>query len=1823
MKSMLIQSVMGFLLLFVLTIPYSLMGQCPAEVSDLPDDFVVMNNDECEAIVTWTEPSYSLDCDDFSASFAIGEWTLNANGQNGSVNTAGAPASISLTGASDGTAGMNTNTDYCITIPFDGNINFDWEATANGGGAQLINDEPAYTVDGVETQLNVMGMPVGTGVSNESGVLEDLAVTAGQEFCFRVKSNNQGATTTLDITNFSFEITQIEQTGGVSNNSTQSIGDYDIEYTVLDCDSIATSCTFTVSVRESIAPEVVCPDDITMNTDIDRCSAVVCYNVEVMDNCDPILPEELPGYEFLGTFDDHNYFVSEDGNTLGWEEANVAANEVGGHLVAITSADEQDFLIDNLPLGTYWIGLRYSPSLDEFKWVNGEPFVFDAWGPGQPGLLEGDYVFNLDFLGTFLDGWYDAPSILPGRFIVEIDTHSKELIAGLPAGSSFPVGTTEVTYIATDASGNTDQCSFNVVVVDNQAPVIDCPADTIIQLAQEQCDTIVTFEIPSFTDNCPDGEITQIAGLTSGSVFPIGENIVSFEARDTSGNVDTCTWSIIVNDFIPQGLLCKGAINFSLDDETCSGALTPSMLIDVSSVGCADSCTISIVNDDDTRRPAVFTSDDIGQTLDYEICCGGICCWGEVTVEFKKPPVIVCVENDTLSCTQAFDESTLLPDLSLSCAEAELILLDEVIEPLVCDTLFTAQMTRTYVAIDDFGNTSDTCSQMIFLRRTNLDSISPVIPFALFNSNALSCSSGFATTSQGYPFPALSVTGAPRLRVENGEFVDLFPFNADIICNGFADFEDEILPGSSSCVTKIRRTFTIGEWWCSQTNEREFVQLIEVVDFEGPEVTCPSDITISTASFTCEGFVALDLPLVSDPCNGDDIQIDLSAPTSPSGFIGDYDGGTIMLPVGINEITYRVYDDCGNRTDCRFFVTVRDDADPIAICDQFTTVGIGLEELTKVTAESIDDGSFDECGEVTLSVARMDEPGFDDFTGFGPDVDINCTDVGTVVMVGLLVTDAGGNTNMCMVSVEVTDKIDAKFTCPGDMEVECNFAFDPDNLDAFFGEVEIFDNCPESNEVVQRLIGDLNTCGAGVLTREIRLFNAQGAQVDFCTQQITFRDGDPLQFSDITPPVSEVTVTGCGIESIDPSILGMPIVPDGICQQAAIGIENDTFPFTENGACLKIIRTFNVIDWCIEDGPGSVLEPFQFVQTIKVNNTSGPEIVEIFEDTVFCSFEVDCGGINVNDYLVAEFTDDCTSDNDLLNRFEVRNSDGELVRFGNGLDASGAYDVDSYTVRFISEDKCGNQTFEEADFEVRSCKQPTPYCLQGLSTTLTAMDTTGDGNADLEMVMLTADFFDAGSYHPCGYDVVVSFSEDVNDTLRSFFCSDTVGVQPIELWVTDEFGGQAFCTTFLDVQDNDEIDLCSGARPADIAGRIYTASDAELSSVEVELQGLEIVTQMTDEEGAYNFGSMPLGGDYKVTPKKDNDYMNGVSTLDIVLTQRHILDLQPLDSPFKILAADINNDEKISSTDLLELRRMILGINDHFPNNQSWRFVDAQFEFEDTTDPWQTPIMETYTIDGLSEDMQVDFVAVKTGDVNGDVDMNIAAGVVTETRSSETLILNMPNIEVERGSLYEIEVKSSEAATLFGMQYAMDIEGLEVVNVLPGVLEMKKDFMANYTDHINVSYASAFGDELVDGDVLFTLLVKANTDGQLRDMIDLSEAGLMAEAYQGRELAIADITLDWRESETSTLVDAMSLEGNSPNPWRYSTDIGFYLPAAGDVQLIITDVNGRLLINKTTRFNSGEQNFTLTDNDILISGILFFEMRYEDQIVNGKMIKIK
>ena len=91
-----------------------------------------------------------------------------------------------------------------------------------------------------------------------------------------------------------------------------------------------------------------------------------------------------------------------------------------------------------------------------------------------------------------------------------------------------------------------------------------------------------------------------------------------------------------------------------------------------------------------------------------------------------------------------------------------------------------------------------------------------------------------------------------------------------------------------------------------------------------------------------------------------------------------------------------------------------------------------------------------------------------------------------------------------------------------------------------------------------------------------------------------------------------------------------------------------------------------------------------------------------------------------------------------------------------------------------------------------------------------------------------------------------------------------------------------------------------------------------------------------------------------------------------------------MNSPYKLIAADLNEDQSINIDDITLLNQANLGILNQFPNGRSWRFVDAAYSFPAPGNPWQEPWPETATFDSLSAgSSSKSFIAIKLGDVNG------------------------------------------------------------------------------------------------------------------------------------------------------------------------------------------------------------------------------------------------
>ncbi|WP_067145358.1 BspA family leucine-rich repeat surface protein [Pseudotamlana agarivorans] len=177
-------------------------------------------------------------------------------------------------------------------------------------------------------------------------------------------------------------------------------------------------------------------------------------------------------------------------------------------------------------------------------------------------------------------------------------------ISDLSDGNTNPETITR-TYRVTDAAGNFIDVVQTITVNDTTNPGITCPSDIIQTVDSGLSTAVVTFATPVGTDNCDLGTITQVAGLASGSAFPVGSTTVTFEVSDAAGNKATCSFNVDIEEEV--------ITDCSLSDTTNPTASAPSAI----HVQCAndvpseDIKVITDASDDCTPLPIVTFVGDI------------------------------------------------------------------------------------------------------------------------------------------------------------------------------------------------------------------------------------------------------------------------------------------------------------------------------------------------------------------------------------------------------------------------------------------------------------------------------------------------------------------------------------------------------------------------------------------------------------------------------------------------------------------------------------------------------------------------------------------------------------------------------------------------------------------------------------------------------------------------------------------------------------------------------------------------------------------------------------------------------------------------------------------------------------------------------------------------------------------------------------------------------------------------------------------------------------------------------------------------------------
>ncbi len=502
-------------------------------------------------------------------------------------------------------------------------------------------------------------------------------------------------------------------------------------------------------------------------------------------------------------------------------------------------------------------------------------------------------------------------------------------------------------------------------------------------------------------------------------------------------------------------------------------------------------------------------------------------------------------------------------------------------------------------------------------------------------------------------------------------------------------------------------------------------------------------------------------------------------------------------------------------------------------------------------------------------------------------------------------------------------------------------------------------------------------------------------------------------------------------------------------------------------------------------------------------------------------------------------------------------------------------------------DGCGNVTRCEQLITIIDCKPPTPYCHTGLSTSISSSD---------EGVTIWAVDFDNGSWDECSGPVDFSIGEDRDSIGITVTCADLGGedriVIDIPLYVWDTEGNFDVCNTQLVVSDNKSACTDEEAMVT-VSGIVRTESEVGIELVEVQLmEGDNMMgADLSTFDGSYMIPDVGMDGEYMLELSKEDDPLNGVSTLDIVILQQHILGINKLPSPYQYIAGDVNDNQKLTATDIIEMRRLILGIDKEWRRNEEWRFVPKS---DYGIDEIMYVEKDHEDLNAINGDMVKDFVGIKIGDLSGNVDAHQVRKPTSRTSTVGYIDYNYSESDVDKMSIS------------FYVTVDQDLEGIQ--------FEMVSDDKNFNIDKINTDNGMLDQDEVYfNGE---SISVSGSRKISKGERIKLFEVEVIPRGNKYREKSFSlirnRIEPEWYDNQlksqplilrSSEIEDPqVKLSSVNPNPFTDFTQLLVYSDSDRSIQLLINDLSGKTLRSVNYQLSKGLNQMVLQRNN-LESGI--------------------
>ncbi|HET7360999.1 MAG TPA: HYR domain-containing protein, partial [Salinimicrobium sp.] len=294
----------------------------------------------------------------------------------------------------------------------------------------------------------------------------------------------------------------IEQTAGPASGSEFKVGTTEIEFTATDEFGNTETCSFTITVTqedENLPPVFDnCPqDNILKKSDPGKCGAIVTF-------------------DFPTATDD-------------------------GESVTVTRTDDGPKSGELFPVGTTTLTFEADDGINPFVECSFKITVEDHETPVI--ACQSDIVKTISAKQKSVVVEFEAPAFSDNCLATIEQTE------GLPSGSEFPVGTTEIEYTVTDSADNTDSCSFNIVITHEKKEILEitCPENKTLTL-NENC----KVKLPDYT------KMTQV-NFENAKVeqSPLPGTLISNDATITltasfNGETDSCEFSLNVIEETPE-----------------------------------------------------------------------------------------------------------------------------------------------------------------------------------------------------------------------------------------------------------------------------------------------------------------------------------------------------------------------------------------------------------------------------------------------------------------------------------------------------------------------------------------------------------------------------------------------------------------------------------------------------------------------------------------------------------------------------------------------------------------------------------------------------------------------------------------------------------------------------------------------------------------------------------------------------------------------------------------------------------------------------------------------------------------------------------------------------------------------------------------------------------------------------------------------------------------------------------------------------------------------------------------------------------------------